>query len=29
MKLILPLVTLAGTLTLLFNSTAVAALSYI
>jgi hypothetical protein len=29
MKLILPLVTLAGALTLLFNSTAVAALSYL
>jgi len=29
MKLILPLVTLAGALTLLFNSSAVAALSYI
>jgi len=29
MKLILPLVTLAGAITLLFNSSAVAALSYI
>lgn len=29
MKLILPLVTLAGALTLLFNSTALAAISYL